>query len=269
MITPLMLLLSSINEKFEFDSPVEIGYLSRSNANLIRAEADRLGKMAVSEDYLQPALDGDFNPIEGSVGTTQYVDGKQLDISLATAMILTRVREAYKVYKRTNPGDAAGSEDDIVDIGLDTVILRLEGNPYYIYSYVCEVMNTKHLSFRGRMMKLIELYSSIFGHVNTEARDLFTSELLTRLELHSTLQFWQSLIMSDMLKRGYVGNYVSKDDIVVVGEELRSLGFYGFVNPLKMYQEFSNSQIQRKVDVNIDEEVITFLEKVVRSGGVA
>lgn len=266
MVTPLMLLLSSINERYEYDRPVDTMYLSRTDRDLITAEAERLGKMATDDNIILMTEDCYGHAI---ADTAQVSNDTVVEISRPTAMLLTRIREAYAVYQRVSPNNNATDEIELDDLGADAVILRLEGNPRYIYTYIYNIMESTGMDFQSKMMCITELYTAIVGHAGVALDSAKIQQLTSRFELQSTVQFWQALLLSDLLKHGFSGVTVSKDDIVTVGNELRSLGFYGFVNPLKMYRDFSGSRISHKVGVNIDQEVIDFLDKVVRSGGVA
>lgn len=266
MVTPLMLLLSSINERYEYDRPVDTMYLSRTDRDLIISEVERLGKMAMDENTVLMTEDCYGREI---ADTAQVVNDSVIEISRPTAMLLTRIREAYAVYRKVSPASGTSDEVELDDLGADAVILRLEGNPRYIYTYIYNIMESTGMDFRSKMMRITELYTAIVGHSGVALDSTKTQQLTSRFELHSTVQFWQALLLSDLLKHGISGVTVSKEDIAMVGSELRSLGFYGFVNPLKMYRDFSGSRISRKVGVNIDQEVIDFLDKVVRSGGIA
>ena len=262
MVTPLMLLMSSINEKFEFDKPVDTMYLSRSDRDLVVSEADRLGRMSKDDSIILTTEDVFGNTI---VDTAQAVNGRIVEISLATAMILTRIREAHDVY--SNVGVNESADIDGSDLGTDSVIMRIEGNPHFVYTYVYNLMTSTGIDYTAKINKIAELYTSIITHLGVSHDDASTRKLVERFSLQSNVQFWQELIMSDMLKHGYTGNVVSAGDIKTVKDELRSLGFYGFVNPLKMYLDFSGARVTRKVDVNVDENVVAFLEKIVKSGG--
>lgn len=266
MVTPLMLLLSSINSRYEYDRPVDIMYLSRTDRDLIVSEVERIGKMATNDDTILTTEDCYGQTI---ADTAQVVNDSVVEISQPTAMLLTRIREAYSVYQKVSPSGLAANEMELDDLGADAVILRLEGNPRYIYIYIYNIMESKGMDFRSKMMRIMELYTAIVGHAGVSLDTGKIQQLVNRFELQSTVQFWQGLLMSDLLKHGFAGVSVTQSDVYKVGEELRSLGFYGFVNPLQMYMDFSGSRISRKVGVNIDQEVIDFLDKVVRSGGIA
>lgn len=268
MITPLMLLLSSINQQYENDSPVDTTYLNRSDRKLILEEADRLGRMATDENIIMMVHDRFGVQM---ADTAQVMDDHVVDISLATAMMLTRIATSYEVFKKSVSSmdvRSKGEEADDDDLGTDSVILLLEGNPRYVYSYVYNLMITRGVNYSAKIMKIVELYTSIISHMDMTISVEGNQNTASRLELQSTYQFWQGLILSEMLKHGLTGNTVTFEDIHTVKQELSALGFYGFVNPYKMFMDFSGSRISRKVGVNIDPEVVDFLEKIVRSGGV-
>ena len=264
MVTPVMLLLSSINDRYAYDRPVDVSYLSRADRNLITTEAERLGELANSENIMV-AEDRFGNTM---VDNMQVSNDKMVEVSWATAVIINRIREAYDVYKKAGISVNQSASVDNEDLGADAAILRLEGNPKYVYIYVYNIMEARGMDFSSKIRKITELYTAIIGHTGVTLDSGKAQARVDRFKLQSTVQLWQGLVISDMLKHGMPGIVVKPADIYKAASELDNLGFYGFVNPLKMYMEFSGSRITRKVGVNIAPEVTAFLDKVVRSGGV-
>lgn len=267
MVQPLMLLLSSITKDFTYDHPVDIMYMNRSDRTTVFHEADRLGRLAYNEDVIIMGEDIYGNPI---VDDGQVIGGtKMVQISQPTQMILTRIREAYKVFKRYST--ASNEEDrDSTDLGADSVILRLEGNPRFVYVYVYSIMESKGLEYTTKIRKISEVYNAIVGHSQVSVGGENTQFLLNRFELQSTSQFWCSMLTADIMAHsGGIVSPVTPEDLKVVKKELRDLGFYGFTNPYKMYTEFISSRVNRKLDINVQPEVVEFLRKVVRSGGIS
>lgn len=267
MVQPLMLLLSSITKDFTYDHPVDIMYMNRSDRTTVLHEADRLGRLACNDDLILMGEDIYGNPI---VDDGQISGGtKIVQISPATQMLLTRIREAYGVFRKysASSGDA---DSESTDLGADSVILRLEGNPRFVYVYVYSIMESKGLEYTTKIRKIAEVYNAIVGHSQLTIGGEDTQFLLNRFELHSTSQFWCSMLTADLMAHGGgIVSPVTEKDLEVAKKELRDLGFYGFVNPYKMYTEFVSSRVNRKLDVNVQPEVIEFLRKVVKSGGIS
>lgn len=266
MIQPLMLLLSCINEEYSYDHPVDIMYLSRSDRQVIVQEAERLGrfvtdpsKIMMGEDVRGDAIVDDGQIIGGS---------KLVRISASTQMLLTRLQRCYEVF--LNSRNSASNDEAIGDLGTDSIILRLEGNPKYVYMFVYSVMESKGLEYSAKIAKISDVYNAIAGHINFVSDDTKTQFLRHRLELQSTWQFWARMLTADIIAHtGEITQPLTRDDIITVAEEMRNLGFYGFVNPYKMYTDFLGSRINRKVDVNISDDVVNFFGKVVESGGAS
>lgn len=264
MVQPLMLLLSSINKDFGYDHPVDVMYLNRSDRSVIMGEADRLGRMVTDENYILMTTDSFGRPV---VDTAQVVNDKMIEISQSTAVLLTRLQEAYRVFKKAN--STAVIEEAADDLGADAVILRLEGNPRFVYIYVYSVMESKGLDYSTKIGKLAEVYNAIIGHSQASVNTDKLQFLMQRFELQATEQFWLRLLMSDIMYHyGSIVSPLTVKDLETVKSELRELGFYGFVNPYKMYTEFAGARVNRKLDVNVSAEVTDYLKKVVRSGGV-
>lgn len=263
MITPLMLLLSSINQDMAYDRPVDLAYLSRDDRAVIVGEAERLG--CIVNDASKVIF------IDGLRGTNhadvdQVVGDSFVAINPATAMLLTRVKEAYAVFQRRSAGAVAESEDE--DLGADDVVLRLEGNPKYVYVLVQQVMSKRSLTFDTKVAQLAEVYKQLTMTGESAEATKAVSFLRDRLELQSYHQFWCKLLTSDLIRHGlFTGDIVTPSDLEIVKRELSLFGLYGFVNPKAMYEEFASSRVSRKSTVSVDEEVVNFLLKVVLSGG--
>lgn len=263
MITPLMHILSCLDEKYEVGSPVDTLYLSKSDRELIIKEACRLGSLFDDENKVWITNSNTGLPM---VAEVQALAGSSKSISPYTALLLTRALSCFSTYTQEMDAVSAAVADD--DLSTDAVVLRLEGNPRYIYVYVYNIMELPSLGYDAKIMRLKELLVTIQSHSvikDTEPRD---SRLRQRMELHSKLSYWKGVLMSDYVKYyGALPPKFSEGTIDCIRAELNDMGFYGFVNPLQMYQEFNSSRVSRKVDVNIDEDVVKFLTKVVLSGG--
>ena len=262
MITPLMLVLSCIKEDFGYDNPVDIMYLSRSDRNLLQSEIARLREIVFDEENILMTEDRNGNAV---CDTVQVRNGAIVEILPETAILLTRIRECMDVYSAESKVQVG--EDDVLDT--DAVVLRLEGNPKYVYIYTYEVMENPSLNYDAKISRLSELYSVIVGHTTVSSGESEKQSLsMKRRELHSSFNFWQRLIMHDyMTQNAAVIQPMDEARLARVKEELHSLGLYGFVNPLQMYSDFAGARVNRKSVVNIDSEVLDFLYKVIRSGG--
>lgn len=263
MFTPVMHILSCLDDKYEIGSPADILYLSKSDRELIIREACRLGKIFDDENKVWITNSNTGLPM---VSEIQAIAGTSKQISPYTALLLTRIHECFPVYlQEIDTVSAAVAEDDL---STDAVVLRLEGNPRYVYVYVYNIMELPSLSYDVKIARLKELLVTIQSHSvikDTEPRD---SKLRERLELHSKFSYWKGMLMADYVKYyGVLPPPLGEGIVDTIRSELSDMGFYGFVDPLKMYQEFNSSRISRKVEVNIDESVIHFLTKVVLSGG--
>lgn len=255
-----MLLLSCLNQDYRCDQPVDILYLNYTDRSLILKQADRIGKFVT--EYL-----GSMESPSGKeiVDTVQYINGDTVNIKPETAALLTRLRECYKVFKRSK--NIAAAEEDTDDLGTDAIILRLEGNPKFVYVYVYNLMENKGLEYNVKMAKLLEIYNSIINHVQVQNETDREQASYKRLELQSTAEFWQRMLTLDVMRDYQTTRAITPKDLENVKKELRMLGLYGFVDPLKMFKDFSGSRVNRKVNVQIGDEVIEFLERVVKSGG--
>lgn len=263
MITPVMHILSCLNESYSMDSPVDALYLGRTDWELIVSEAHRLGsffndenKIWITESPMGPRM----------VSEVQAVAGKSKSLNPYTALLLTRVWKCYEVYRKEIDTSNTGIFDD--DLSTDAVVLRLEGNPRYIFVYVYNIMETPSLSYDAKIAKLKELLITIKNHSVIRDNEPRDAKLRRRLELHSMFSYWKAMLMSDYVHfYGTAPPSFTEETIDAIRSDMNDLGFYGFVNPLQMYQEFNNSRVARKVDVMIDDDVTIFLTKIVLSGG--
>lgn len=265
MVTPLMLLLLCLDENLHYDkSPLDLSYLSRPDRTLIVSEAMRLGRLANDPDVILMTEDRFGNPM---VDPEPFVNGRFIKLSYPTTIILEHIREAANIFSK-GFSEVAPTED-VVDLSEDNIVLRIEGNPKFVYVLVKDIMEAKGISYREKIDKLASIYRTIENSsgVDTNASN---HKLVARMELQSTLAFWQRVVLAGMTRHD-LGEVVviTEKDIACIKKELQDLGFYGFVNPLAMYNDFASSRITRKVNVNIDEEAKTFLHKVILSGGAA
>jgi len=262
MITPLMLILSCINDQYNYDTPVDISFLNREDRVTINSEANRLGILASDSLHILTTTGINGEEIADSV---QMVNEAVIDIHPGTAMMLTRIKESFSVWKKSKL--LLHDHETDKDLSIDNVIMHLEGNPWYIYSYVYQTMENRSSDYDAKMAKILELYTTIISNNVIRTQDGMDSEMIRRLTLQSTQQFWSGLIEVDLMRHMGMVCEITPNLLSQIKQELSSLGFYGFVNPLKMYLDFSGSRVWRKTDINIAPEVLEFLTKVVRSGG--
>lgn len=264
MITPLMLLLSSINQDLAYDHPVDLTYLSRDDRALIVGEAERIGRV-VSDSA--KVIFTESRGGEPYADLDQVVGDSFVRIHPATAMLLTRVKEAYRVFQRMSAGAVAEAEDE--DLGADEVVLRLEGNAKYVYVLVQQVMAKKSIDFDTKVAQLADIYKQITLTGDSQETSKAISFLRDRLELQSYQQFWCRLFTADLARYGLFqeDSIVQPEDLETVKKEIRLFGLYGFVNPKEMYEQFASARVSRKTSVKVEPEVVEFLSKVVRSGG--
>lgn len=264
MITPLMLVLSCIDENFNYTAPVDIMYLSRSDRALLQNEVARLKTIVFDDNTIITTEDRTGKQV---CDTVQVINGAVVEVLPETAIMLTRIRECIMHYTSMNH-EETGEEDTLDE---DAAVLRLEGNPKYIYIHTHEIMENPSLDYNAKIMKLASLYSVLIGYSEMgDATPKKTAYSMKRMELQSTLEFWQRLVLHDyMSQNADCTTPMTQETVTKVKQELRALGLYGFVNPLQMYRDFADARVSRKVSVNVDPEVIEFLSKVIRSGGVA
>lgn len=266
MITPMMHILSGMDEQYRMGHPVNILYLNREDRDLVIGEAKNIGARLNNENKVWIT---DSPTGEKMVADTQVVVDESITLNPYSALLLTRLWECFKVYSQEVDKDDVEEVSD--DLSTDAVVLRLEGAPRYIYVFVYNVMEMPSLSYDAKIAKLQELLHILQTHsvvLNTEASDPSLRKTLARMELHSKLSYWKVLLMQDYMRvYGTVPPGFTPETINVIRQDLANMGFYGFVNPLQMYKEFTTSRVSRKVSVDVDDFVMEFLTKVVRSGG--
>lgn len=278
MITPLMLILSSINEEFQYDKPLDISYLSDHDRTIVSQEALRMCNIILANpeevEEGQPCIYLDMDESGENIykdefgrvhcSTVQIINGEVRDISVATAALLTRIREAAEVYKKKV---VVYSESDVSDLSSDDLILGIQNNPNNAYIYIVNTMAKPGESYLSKVSKIADLYNSIRRHSEPVSTNS-VSYAPPRLRLHSSFQFWQTMLMQDLIRRYARGDskpvmaQVSISDFSTIQRELQELGFYGFTNPETCYNVFSSARLQKKSNVNIDPSVMAYLEKI-------
>lgn len=268
MITPLMHILSCYDEHYTVGNPVDILYLSKSDRELIVGEAKRLCNLILDETkFLKMPTDTGRHVM----CTTQSLANNVFAISPFTALLLQRIQECATAYLNRVDLTDTSVEDDL---STDAIVLKMEGNPRYVYYYVYTVMQLPALTYEAKINRLNELLQTLQTHVSSDSKDVKDTEdkkdFYNRLSLHSKVEYWRGMLLSDYIYYyGVVPPEFDEKTMETLYKELRDLGFYGFVNPLQMYLEFNNSRVNRKVDIDVEDWVLEFLSKVVLSGGVS
>lgn len=264
MITPLMHILSCLNEDYVIEEPVDIFYLNKVNRDFIIDEARRLGSYFSDDNklWITDSITG-----RRMVSDVQVISGFSRELNPYTALLLTRVWKCFEKYQYEV--NVSSTDTNVTeDLSTDAIVLRLEGNPKYIYVHVYNIMETPSLSYDTKIARLADLLTIIRGHSVIKDTQVGNARLLKRIELQSNLNYWKGMLFSDYIEMyGITPPNFSEDTISTICDELTDLGFYGFVNPLEMYQQFSSACVSRKIEVSISEEVIDFLTKIVLSGG--
>ena len=152
MITPLMHILSCINEKYEMDAPLNILYLGNHDRDLIIKEAKRLSSIFSNENKIYM---GESDIGVECVMESQEVAGEIISLSKYTALLLNRIAQCCKVYVNNLDVNTPTVREE--DLSEDAVVLRLEVNPFFIYPYVFNVMETPSLTYNAKIAKLQEL----------------------------------------------------------------------------------------------------------------
>lgn len=270
MITPLMLLLSCLDEDYTYTPPIDLSYLCKADRMLIVKSALALGDdvqdgdrvcLDIDMDSLEPILGWDGKP---RCSIYQNVNGDFTTVHPATAVILTKLYNAYDLYKTSNLMDVG---DELQDFSLDTVSLRLEGHPEYIYPMVLTLMRS-NATYKEKMDYLYTLYTTLAAGAGKQdgQEDISISERdYSRLELHSQASYWVGLIKSELIRNyGGIDTDVTEADLYTVRKELDLLGFRGFVNPLSVFEKFRTSRVNRKSILHVDRFVLDYLGKVVQ-----
>lgn len=255
-----MHILSCLDEHYKVGSPVGTLDLSTLDRATLLRESKRLIGILQNPDRIWVTTSDTGKEM---VSTSQVVCNKAVQITPFTALLLTRLNSCAESYLRGINSDVAVEVEE--DLSTDAVILRLEGNPQSVYVYVYKVMTTPSLSYDAKMEKLVSVLNTIKTHSVVETTPV-NHEEISRFELQSTVRYWKSMLLGDYIE--YFGTTPPEFNIKTISEELEQLGFYGFVNPLEMNNQFAGSRVHRKIDVNIADWVVDFLTTAIKSGGV-
>lgn len=261
MITPLMHIMSCLREDYTVGDPLNILYLNKVDREVILEEAKRLCGILLDPEVIATMDDRVF--------PTQYCGSSCITLSPYTVSFLEKARECARHYRTVLISGFKEDEGDDNDLSAQTTALRLEGDPKHIYYYVYNVM-AKEGDYAAKIAKLAELSLLLSAHGVVEVGSSEEeAELLSRLQMQSTIGYWKQLLLGDAIRRTQQipDEPFTKKTIEDIRDEINKLGLYGFVNPLRMYQDFSSSRISRKKTLNVPNSVLVFLSKVIQSGG--
>lgn len=281
MIHPIMMLLGQINvQTFDYSDNIDLSFLPQEYERVIRQKTMELcNKLLDKQDIssskipnsltLLNTIDDDIDilfDMTGVASTLQAVNRKQYEISQETALILTRLRAASLAYIKK-----LSDAETFDDISSDIVLTKLEAMPQSVYSLVYDILSNETASLRNAkvgLTKLNELRNRILLYQDKEA--VFSNEQVKqKLSTISTLGFWRTLIYHDYMNiYNKPPNEITVSTLQRIHDELNILGIPGFVPPNIVFESYANTMVQRKVNVMIQQSVIEFLTKVVKSGGV-
>lgn len=261
MFHPTMLMLCTINiDTFKCQDEVDYTYLQQSKEQILTREVDALCNRILSDEFLFTVCNG----MEIAM-TTQFVGTKQVKISRYTALILTRLKEAAQFLKK----NMTGSEYD--DISDDITISRIEAIPNSIYSTVYNILSNESAAARASKVgirKLNEIRKKILLHKDKEAATI-SQGFLQKIKDISTVGFWRVLLYHDYLKvYDSMPAPITCETLNNIKRELQSLDIYGFVPPDKVVETYKTTSVSRKLNIQVDDFVISYLTEIVRSGGV-
>lgn len=266
MITPLMYILSCMGPDYRPCDPVSVSSLNASDQHLICAEALRLCSLVTNHNTIcsDETVTG-----KRCVFTSQAVSGQLVEISPLTAYTLQHIRDCATTFMQ-RVGDISANEQAAKDLSSDTIALHIEGNPQYAFAFVYETMMSKE-SYERRINRIADVYRTISEHATPTTETDGKQQKEQRLELQSKMSYWKRLWLLDSLV--FDGQpfeeQIDERTFSLVRDELKKFGLTGFVNPLKMYTEFSTNRVGRKETVSIPDDIVLYLERVVRSGGVS
>ena len=270
MITPVMLMLSSISSDLSYTQPVNTMYLNQDDYDIIMSEVQRLTSILRNPSRVSPLLSeyteeennlyssGAYVP-EWRPSTEQMIHYEYKTIHPGTWVILNRLYHCSKLFEERNVS--------YVSFDTETILLNLESNPDYIYSYILKVMRSTNWDYPYKMSMFADLYSKIQMSIQDESSTI--DGTVHRLKQMSELKFYQKLIYTDYLTAfGQFPPPITLSDLYVIRDELKELGLYGFCNPLELYNQFALSRVQRKTKVNISSDIVDLIRKILLSGGV-
>lgn len=263
MISPLMYLFSCLDEGYNVDEFISLRNMTSSDQKLIRTEAHRLCSIVCNPDRIF------FDDYTGFAGDVQCVGSTTFEPSPATRCMLTRLKEvATKFEKVYNSAEVL--EEMSSDLSSNRVVLEIEHRDTYAYNFVSSVISST-APWEKRIAKIKEVCDVLQSRATVSDKDTQVTATYSRSELHSRMSYWARLWVYDYIQYNHCPfpETITADTFQRVASELRQLGFAGFTNPLIMYQDFNSSRVESHTEVKIAPEIIAFLDRAYRSGGVS
>lgn len=259
MFHPTTILFACYNMNTSAFEDINISFLSEKDRNVLNAEIDRLHSV-LSEDNI---FYEDFNGIKVA-STTQYTLMGQVDISKETALILTKLAQACSFWK-DNHNKLSIKED----ISSDMLLTKIDAFPTSIYRIVYNLLYGEKTTRKSKgLLKLNELLQKIMVYNNQAQADI-TGDMLEKIEELSTMSFWRTLLSMEYMKcYSELPPNITINTMNTIKKELAYFDIHGFVPPNKVYDAFHTVMEYRKSTINISEDIVDFLSKIVRSGGI-
>lgn len=264
MITPVMYLLSCLTENYEKDKFIDVSYLNNDDHQYLMNEVSRIGSILMCESESGPLFEEmaiEPSPIF-KFDSTALIGDRSFSLNPFTLALLSVLRECYQKFTTISSGITAET-----DLGSDIVILSLERNVNNAYRIVCEIIENSTLTTTDKALKLKTLYTSaLAAKQNQQDVEMYDQEALIRLETLSKASYWAELLMRKNLELGgETDKPVTVETLKEVRKDLKSIGISGFADPYKMYVDYTDSRVHRKVAANLSSDMLLYLSRVSES----
>ena len=265
MLHPTTILFASYNIKTSKFENINISFLNERDINIINAEISKMA-MILSEDNI---FYENFDRIS-LASTTQYTLTGQITISRETAIVLTKLAEACSFWNKNNTAQLDEGKSD--DLSSDMLLTKIDAFPSSIYRIVYNLLSEdKYTSSRQNkgLLKLNEVLQKIIAY-NNQGQSHITGEMLNKINNLSSMHFWRLLLSKEYMKYySELPPKITLDTMQTIKNELAHFNIHGFVPPDKVYQAFNSVTEYRKSTIHVSEEIIEFLFKIVKSGGIS
>lgn len=261
MLHPTTILFACYNSNTSTFEHIDISFLNERDSNIINAEINRMASVLSEDNIFYEDMDG----IQVA-STTQYTLTGQIDISRETALVMTKLAQACSFWK-TFSNKSPIKED----ISSDMLLMKIDAFPSSVYRIVYDLLYGERISSKARskgIQKLYELLKKINLYNNKEEAGI-TGDILHRIEKLSSMAFWRELLSIEYM-RCYkeLPPVITLDTMNTIKKELKHFDIYGFVPPNKVYEAFRTVEDYRKNTIHISDDIVDFLMKIVRSGGI-
>lgn len=289
MVHPLMILFGTINfNTLEHEDLLDFSFMCNSDITTMKAKIHEIGEKtypyvldfpSIKSSVINKNILENYDSTKGKIMYTeinnelvafesQYINDNQIEILKETAILLTRIYRAYVFWnKNTSSFMNFKKDENVIDLSEDAILNKIENFPYSIYSIVYNILSsTKELPITLALKRVDNIRKKLIqyqGQTKIDKSPYFQE----KLNILSDMSFWKSLIYSDYL-RIYMKNppKLTLKKMDQISSELKLFGISGFNPPCDIDQSFSN--ISRKASIDVDDRIIIFLEKIVRSGGI-